>query len=168
MRENQKKVAIVLGIAVLIPMICLALVMLSIKFYLLGEISYQKFLLTQDQHQYQTSDFLSLRSSVAQDDKELTTTNSFYQQQIDASQVLQTIAGLQFPQNLYLTNVSLQRDQMGNINATISGISDSRDDLLLFQKNIEANQGIKNPYFSPDSWVNPGSTTFHLTFQIGK
>ena len=82
------------------------------------------------------------------------------------SNALKMILEIQRPPNLYLTNLSLTRDENQKMNIMAIGVSQSRDDLLAFQKNIEVNKEIKNPYFSPESWVNAENVAFKLTFEI--
>ena len=68
---------------------------------------------------------------------------------------------------MYFERVSLDgQKSKGAVAVNISGKSDTRDNLLLFQKNIEAYDNIKNIFFSAGSWISPTNISFNLTFDF--
>ena len=166
--ENDKKVAIILGVIVLVWGLCLVLMLASLHFYILGEINSKNFVLEQAKLQYQTPSFLSFKDIIQKNNAVLTTLDSFYKKELDFSQVLQIISDLERPQGLSLTNLSVQKQDNQSVKVTASGFSPSRDDLLAFQKSIQKDARIKNSYFSPESWIDPQNVTFYLPFEIPK
>ncbi len=164
--EKNKKLIIIFGIIIIIPLCCLILILLSINFYVLGEVGSQKVVLEQAQKVYQTPDFLTFKDLMQKNNKVLSQLDAFYSKEIYLSQVLKTIALVSRPQNLYLADVDLKRNTNQKIGVTVSGFSDSRDDLLLFQKNLKESPAIENVSFAPESWVAPQDVTFNLTFDI--
>ncbi len=165
--EKKKNLIIILGITMLVPLISLVLILLSVRFYILGEVSSQKNILQEAKKKYQTPDFLSFTNIIQKNNKIFARLESFYKNEIYVNRVLKIISGLKYPNNLYLTDLSLTRSYK-KIEIVASGFSSSRDNLLVFQKSIEENKEIKNAYFSPESWVDPQNVKFYLTFEISK
>lgn len=164
--EKRKKLIVILGLTAMIPLACLILILCSIRFYILGEVNYQKTVLEQAKKEYQTPDFLAFKEIIQKNDKALVSLEGFYKKESSLTQVLKNVSGFARPQNLYLTNMFLSRNKDRKIKVMISGFSKSREDLLLFQKNINENQEIKNINFSPESWVSPQNVKFNVTFEI--
>jgi len=140
--------------------------LLSIKFYISSDVNYQNILLKQAQLENQTPEFMSLNDSVEKYNKSLAQLDLFYKTEAYFSKAMEAAMSVKNDSGLYFRNFYLSRDDSGAIIANISGISDTRDGLLIFKKNIEASKEIKNPYFSPDSWTSPTNANFSLKFEI--
>lgn len=165
--EQIKKLIIILGSAALIILVCLILILSSIKFYILAEVNSQKIILEQAEKKYQTPDLSTVENLVQKYNKTLLQLKSFYKEETYFSKALKTISEIQRPEGVYLTNLSLNRkENPAKIEVTVSGISDTRENLLLFKKNVEEEEKIKNSYFSPQSWISPKDVNFSLTFEI--
>ena len=164
--EKREKL-IMIGEAVFaIFLICLILVLLSIKFYILAETDYQKNILSQAQQENQSPDLVNLNNTIKKYNTELAQLGSFYKTEVYFSQALNIITGVSAPGGLYFTSFSLNRDKNGMIQAEISGVSDTRDELLGFRQNIEQDKRIKNSSFSPESWTSAKNVNFSLTLEI--
>ncbi len=166
MSKKKERLTTILGIVFLIFLICLTLVLLSIKFYILTATDYQKDTLRENEQKSQAADFMNFKNIIQKYNSTLVQLDSFYKKEIYFSQALKTITAVPKPAGLDLLNFSLSRDISGKIKVSVSGFSDTRNDLLVFKTNIEENQKIKNFYFSPDSWINPENANFSLTFEI--
>lgn len=164
--ERKEKLTVVLGVIVLVSLICLILVLLSIKFYILADTDYQKNILAEAKQKSQTQDFANFNSIIQKYNKTLAQVDSFYKKETYFNKALENITGVSSPKGLYLTNISLSRDKAGIIQANVSGISDTRDSLLIFKQNIEKTQEIINSSFSSDSWISPKNVKFSLTFSL--
>lgn len=164
--KKKEKLIAILGITVLVSLVCLILILSSIKSYVVAEAASQKIILEQAEKKYQTPNFLNLESIIQKYNGILVQLRTFYEQKIYSSQALKIISNIQRPEGLYLTELSLSRDENKKIKVTAAGISDSRENLLLFKKNIEEAQKIENSYFSPESWINPKDINFNLTFDV--
>jgi Tfp pilus assembly protein PilN len=164
--KKKEKLTMILGIIVLVFLVCLTLVLLSIKFYILAETDSQKNILEQTQKENQTPDSANFNGIIQKYNGILTQIDSFYKKEIYFNQALDIISSVESPAGLYLTNLSLKRDESGKIKVNVSGTSDTRDNLLLFKKNIEGDTEIKNSYFSPESWISPKNVNFSLSFEI--
>ena len=165
--EDQKRLVVVLSFALIIPLICFIMLQGSMALYLLGEIKSQKFNLAQAKAQYQTPDFLKFKAVIQDSNRAMAKLQAFYAREIYINDVLKTISTLPMPAGLYLTDLFLVRGTE-KIKISATGFAKSREDLLTFQKSLQADKNIKNPTFSPQSWVAPQNTTFYLTFEIFK
>jgi len=170
MIEQRKRLTIILGSFFLIVLVCFFLVLLSVDFYILGEAASQKIILEDAQKRYKTPDFINAEDIVKKYNKDLSLLKSFYEQDLGISQTLKNIADIERPEGLYFTNLFLNRDAAGGlIKVNISGFSKNRELLLAFRKNLEnAPAMIKNPYFSPESWIKAENINFSLSLEIVK
>jgi len=164
--QKKEKLAIVLGIVMLVFLVCLILFLLAIKFYLLSQNDYQNNVLAQNEQKIQASDSSNLSSTVKRYNIILSQLDLFYKKEVYFSQVLKNITEVPGPKGVYLTKFSLARGENGAVKVIVSGVSSTRNDLLLFKSNIEADKKIKNPYFAPESWVSPKDADFSLTFTV--
>ncbi|MBI1866251.1 MAG: hypothetical protein HY005_00480 [Candidatus Staskawiczbacteria bacterium] len=165
--ERNKKLTIILGYIIIIPLVYLALVLFSLKFYILGQMSYQKSVLGSVEAKYETSDFLSYGSIVKKYNEGLIKADTFYKKEVYFSNVIKTILDIQRPDGLFFNDVSINVDEKDNkIKVNISGQSDTRDNLLIFKDNIESNNKIKDVYFPPNSWIKSADINFYVTFEF--
>ena len=164
--EKKEKLSLVLWLTVLVFLICLILILLSIKFYILAESDGSEYSLDQIKKQTQSPAFIDLNSAVQKYNKILSRVDSFYAQEIYFNKVLDAITKVPSPAGLYLTNFALTRDDKGLVVAGVSGISNTRDNLIIFKQSIESDAYIKDSYFSPESWISPQNAKFSLTFKV--
>ena len=165
---KNERLAIVWCIIILVTLVCLALILCSIKFYILAETDNQKNILTQIEKKNNNPEFINLSNLIKNYNITLAQLNSFYKKEIYFNQALGIIIGIPNPKGLYLSNFSLSRNNDGTIQVSISGSSDTRNNLLLFKDSIEKNKKIINPYFSPESWISPKNANFSITFGINQ
>ena len=167
--ERNKNLIIVLSYIVIISLICMALVLFSLRLYILEDVNYQKDALVNAEKEYKTSEFFALKENIIKYNKDLSSVNSFYQNSVYLSDMFKTILSVQKPSGLYFTNIDMKRSKESKkVSVIISGKSDNRDNLLVFKKNIESNEKIKNVNFPLNSWIKPIDITFNLTFEILK
>lgn len=164
--KKKEKLVIILGITVLVSLICLILILSSIKVYVATEANALKITSEQAIKEYQTPNFLNFKNIVQKYNKIILQLENFYEQKLYFSQALKIISSIQRPDGLYLTDISLNKNGDKKIKVTVAGTSDSRENLLIFKKNIEEDQRIENPYFSPETWTNPQNINFNLSFEI--
>ena len=163
---KKRKLAIIFGIVVVVCLVCIALILSSIEFYILADTNYQKSILDQTKSESMTPDFVSLSKTLQNYNRILSQLDSFYKKEIYFGDALDTIKNIPEPKGLYLTSISLIRDSRGIAKVSVSGVSDTRDNLLLFRQNVESDKEVKNSSFSNESWINPINANFSLTFEI--
>ncbi len=171
--EKNKKLLIVLGNVFLISLVSLLLLLSALKFYMLGDIDSKKYILDNSEKGYQTPDFESLAQLIIKHNADLAKVDNFYKKEIYFNDILKTIFEIKKPVGLYFKSISIDKmkennlpQQAGKVKVTISGFSDTRDNLLIFRDNINSNKKIENAYFPPDSWIKSKDITFYLTFQM--
>jgi len=166
--EKKEKLVVILAIVALVCIVCFSLILTSIKFYMLSEVDYQNVLLANVQRETQTADFADFNKIVQDYNKTISQLDSFYKKQVYFNKVLETILQLPAPKGLFITNLTLNRSGSDSVQVSLSGMSDTRENLLSFRESIEKDNKIKNLYFSPESWVSPENANFSLTFQINE
>lgn len=166
--KETEKIITIWGIVIAVFLVCLTLILLSIKFYILSETDYHKNILNQNIKNNQTAEFVSLSDTIKKYNTILSKLNFFYEKEIYLNQVINTITSIEKPTGIFLENYSFIREKDGSVQARVSGFSDTRENLLIFKKNIEENKYIKNPSFSTESWINPKNIEFLFTFKVEK
>ncbi len=164
--DRRRKLTIIFVGIVLAFLICLILILTAIKFYILSEVDSQKGTLAQVQQQNQSQEFKDLSNTIKRYDAILAQLDVFYKKELYFNQALKTITGVPGATGIHLANFALSRDKKGNVQVGVSGVSDTRDNLLDYKKNIELTQQIKNLVFAPESWISPQNANFSLTFNI--
>lgn len=165
-KEMNTKLMLVLGFLFLISFICFVLILLALYFYILVQTSYQQSLLDDAKKQYQTAEFLQYKDLMAQYNGMLTKTDSFYRKESYFFNALAIISGIKKPENVHISNLAIERTKNSTLKVSISGTSDTRENLSLFKTNIEAEKNIDTLYFPPDNWLKPVDVHFYLTFEI--
>ena len=172
--KKVRRVVIILGGIILAALLCLILILFSIKIYSWGETESQKIILEQTKKEYDTSDIKDLQEIVKKHNENLLKLKNFYGKNVYSSEILEKISKVSSP-GIYLTNLSLnkpseflkdsedKKPQDNRIEITISGFSDTRENLSLFKENLEKEEGFKDVYFYPSSWVKPIDVDFSLT-----
>ncbi len=166
--QKQKKLVVVLGAMAVILMACLALILLSLKFYMLEDVAYRQSILDSLEKNSQVSDAADLKKIILGANSKFLAIDAFYQKGILADDALTTVLGVQRPNGLYFTALSLDRTTESTMVITIAGASNTRDNLLLFKQYLEGNPNIHNVYFPPDSWIKPTQVDFSITLDVAK
>lgn len=167
--EQIKNLVMVLGYILLVSFICLVLILLSIKFYILTAVDYQKFLFSQAEKEYQFSGLASFKDAILKYNIILPQVLSFYKKDLYFSDILNLISGIERSEGLYFTKISLDgQTSEDRVKVNISGVSNTRENLLLFQKEIQQESRLKNISFSPDSWINPKNANFNINFEFSQ
>jgi len=163
--QKDKKLSLLFGIAIFISLSCLGLVLLSVKYYILGISVAQKYTFEQAEIKYKTADFLAYKTLLENYNKNLSQIGLFFADQGRFSPALENFLKTEKPQGVYFTELYLRR-KGGKIEGRLLGTAESREKLVLFKKSIESNNIIKNPNFSPESWINSKDVDFNLTFEL--
>ncbi|MBI2050161.1 MAG: hypothetical protein HYT35_01750 [Candidatus Staskawiczbacteria bacterium] len=164
--ERDKKLAIVLGYTIIIPLICLSLILFSVKLYISGQANRQKSILLATQTKYQTSDFLFYNDLIKKYNADLAKANAFYKKDLKFSDVIKIILGIPRPAELFFSDISIESSQDEKIKIAIFGKSNTRDDLLIFKNNLENSGKIENVYFPPNNWIKAKNIDFYLTLEV--
>src|SRR6185295_9423812 len=107
---NTERLAVVLGNVLVIALVCLLLVLLSLRFFVLGNDLYYKGVLGDIDRQYQRQNLSELATSVKKYNVDLTKANVFYKQQMYISDVLASVLDIARPEGIHFTSISLNKD----------------------------------------------------------
>jgi ABC-type antimicrobial peptide transport system permease subunit len=165
--EGRERLVIIWGIVISVSLACMVLILFSLKFYILAKADQQKSNLIQAQQDANVIDSDNLLAVIKNSNNVLRQVDSFYKSQLYLGKTLESIFDVSDYPNLFLTSVSLVCNN-NLISVSISGVSQTRETLLLYKKDIENNKFIKNPVFPPENWVNAKNINFSLTFSIDK
>lgn len=162
---RAKNLAIILGNVVLISLVCLALILLSVKFYILVRIAGQ----TDVSLGRADESAENLKYAMQKYNAIMPLALSFYENEVHYSDILDAISKIKRPEGLYFKSIFIdgQKDP-GKIKAGIAGFSKTRESLLQFKNDFSGQEGIENIYFAPESWINSTNVSFSLTFDIPK
>lgn len=165
--ERRKRLSVILCFEFLTFLVCILLVLLAIEFYILGEIAEQNSLLYQVGDEKRSSEFLYFKDTLQDYNRKLILISSFLDEQRFSGNALRILLSVERPSGLSFTGLSMQpKDKSDRMKVSISGISDTRDNLLIFKDNIESEKGIENANFSPECWISPKDIKFSLTLDI--
>lgn len=166
--EQMKRLVNILEAIALISFGCLALVLLSVKFYILSDAISQKVVLEEAQKKYQTADFIKTRDEIKDYNNKFQTLKNFYNNEVYFSSVLSGLSTIERPDGVYLTNIYLSWKDSNTVEGNVSGFSSTRDNLLSYKTKLEENSNIKKVSFSQKSWVKSKDIDFYFTFEITK
>jgi len=165
--QAQTKLAIVLGNMALIVVVCLLLMLISLKFYLLGQVDYYQSLLQIAEKEYGTPSILAAKETVKNYNADLAKIDAFYRQQNNLSDALALVSTIQKPPGIHFSGISIAREKGAmTMLVTVSGTSDTRDTLIALRDTLSKNPKIQNVAFPPDSWTKDSAIDFQVTFQI--
>ena len=159
-REENRKLALILEIIFVAVLLSFALILLSIKIYITGELEVQKILL--EQKGLESSSIQELEKEIKFYNLSLSKLNSFYQKNSKRTEILEEISQT-LPSNIYLTRLNLstirfqkglsEEEQKEQLLVSLSGFSPKRETLLEFKENLEKQELFKEIYFPPSNWV---------------
>jgi len=158
--ERNKRMAIILWFLLLFFLACSILILFSIKIYIQSQVKSQQYLLTEIKKEKNQSEIEDFKEEINSINLSLTKLNSFYQDRIYLSDILEKISET-LPKELYLTNLSLIFPYV-----SLSGFAPTTETLLEFRENLEKEPGFKEISFPRANWVDLTNIDFFVTFII--
>jgi len=160
--EENWKLTLILSLLFLIFLVCLTLILFSIKIFISGQLEVQKTLLLQEEKKFEESQIQNLEEKIATSNQTILKLDSFYQGQISLAGILEKIFET-LPSDVYLTTLDFNLGQF-----SLFGYSPTREILLEFKENLEKEELFEEIYFSPSNWVKPSDIDFSVNFKIVK
>lgn len=160
LEEEIKKLIIILGALILVFLFSLTLILFSIKSYISSQVTFHKILADMEKERLETPEIQTIKEETTLANKNLLKLNSFYQQQINLTEVFKKISEV-LPSEMYLTSFSYQKD---NFQVSLSGFAPNREALLGFKKDLE--KEFPDPYFPPQNWIQSTDIDFQVRFKI--
>src|SRR3989344_1416014 len=164
---RQKNLVVVLAVIAAIALVCLCLVLFSLKLYVIEEVAAQKTALAGTDRYRQSSQAASLEQAIRLYNGQIASISRFYQGHVKITEVLQTLLAAARPGGVKLTAVDVSKNgQTGGMVVLLSGTSDTRDNLIAFKESLKGSPGIQNVHFPAESWVKPSDVDFSATIEI--
>ncbi len=160
LREETKKLIVIIGVVILISLISLILILFSVKSYIWGQAEAAKIILAGAQKEFKSSEFQDLQEKITLTNLSFSKLKSFYQQQSYFIETLERISNI-LPKTIYLYNLSLTKAQV-----SLSGFAPNRETLFEFKRTLEAQPCFQEVYFPPSSWIKPENIDFFVSFKI--
>jgi Tfp pilus assembly protein PilN len=161
-KEENWKLTLILSLLFIIFLICLTLILFSIKIFISGQLEAQKILLLQEEKKFEESQIQNLEEKIATSNQTILKLDSFYQGQISLAGILEKIFET-LPSDVYLTTLDFNLSQF-----SLFGYSLTREILLEFKENLEKEELFEEIYFPPSNWVKPSDIDFSVNFKIVK
>lgn len=178
--ERNKKITVILCFLLSFFIVCLILILFSIKIYVNGQIDTKKIFLAESEKQLLQSEAQELEDKIKTANESFKKLNSFYSKSQYFSEVLQKISDI-FPSSFYATNISMRLNvsevnedpnNLGsvlitkrNVLVNLSGFASTREELLIFKENLE--KSFEDVLFPPSNWVDKKNINFYITFNTG-
>ena len=148
--------------------LCFSLTLLSIDFYIKGEIEYQNTVMMEIENKEQGVLIKEIIKNTDFFNKIIEKLDSFYLKKTYFSEILEKTAKF-LPKDSYLNNISFavkQDKKSTNIEVAVSGFIASRESLFEFKKLLEKENGMQDIYFPPSNWTKPNNIEFFINFKI--
>lgn len=172
-QEEKLKLISVLLIIFCLGLLSFALIMLSIKFYIFGELEAQQIVLNQGK--LERNRLQSIAQEIDSKNLYLSQIQSFYQENFARSDILDKISQA-FPQSTYLTNLNIssvfgakpskETNPEKYLLVSLIGFSPTRDIVLKIKDNLEKQEKLQEVYFPPSNWVKPNDVEFSVSFKV--
>jgi Tfp pilus assembly protein PilN len=172
-QEEKSRLISVLLVIFCLSLLSFVLVMLSVKFYISGELESQKIIV--NQRQLERNRFQSITQEINYQNIYLAQIRSFYQNNFSRSVILDEISQT-LPKGTYLTSLSIssvleaKSDKEANLKKYLSvslvGFSPTRDTVLEIKDNLEKEEKFQEVYFPPSNWVKPNDVEFSVNFKV--
>jgi len=166
--ERKRKLIIILWIFVLSFVFYFILILLPIKFYIQGQVEYQRIILQEVKKEFEQSGVQDLQEKIDSANLALTKLDNFYQNKIYLVEILEKISGA-LPQETYITDLSailFETDEELELRVSLSGFAPTREILFNLKKNLEEEKDFKKVHFPPTNWVEPFDIDFLVNFEV--
>lgn len=162
--KKKTRLIIIIGSIFAIFFSCLTLILFSLNYYLLIDISSKKSKVVNNKD---LSELSEIKKELTGYNLKINNLESFYSNHLHFSKMLGFLSEIEIPEGVYIIYISSELKE-NKINITIYGFSDLRENLVLFKNSIEKSKIIMSPYFSPESWTKSSDINFYLTFAYEK
>jgi len=170
LQEENWRLVLIVGITILAFLICLTLMLFSIKIYISGQVEVQKTFLEAEEEEFKTSELRNLEEELTLTNRTLLELNSFYQEQLNTTEILgkisETLPAGTYLTTLNFTSLTITEKEKYIAQISLSGFAPTREILLEFKKNLEKENLFDEIYFPPSNWVKPTDIDFSVNFKI--
>jgi len=159
--EEKRKIILIIGLLAFVFLACLIMILISIRFYLSGQVSAEKIILEQEREEMGLPKEGDLVEEIREANRSFVKINSFYEEQFKLTDIMEKVSAT-IPEGVYLTIFSYQ-PKGGQV--TVSGFADNRESLFEFKKELEVRNEFKELFFPPSVWIQAEDISFNLSFK---
>lgn len=161
-QEKVLKLIWVLGILIVASILCLGLILLSIKFYIANQIISQDAFIEMERQK--NSQVQVLQKKINSVNISLLELNNFYQNQFAISRFLEQFSSL-IQSNIYFENFSYQSEDS---RITLSGFAPDIDEVYKFRETLRERENFKETDFIIPDWLQQKGINFRVIFYLEK
>ncbi len=163
--KKKTKLILIFEFGVLLFFVSCLFIFFAIKIYLVGETGPERLAIAQKEKEVDVAQITAFQKEIEAVNSKLQDVEGFYNNQLSITGVLEKVYN-NLPQGGYLTSVSFFKSSK-KIEMSINGFSPTREKLLEFKNNLEAERGLKKVNFPPSNWAQAENASFSLSFEIG-
>ena len=166
--DRKKRLIIVLSFFAVFFISCLILTLLSVKFYIQGQVEYGKIMIEEMKRRLDQPEYQNIQEKIDEINFTLTQLVDFYRKETCFVGILEKISTT-VPKEVYLTSLSTGFYSVGEdcgLKFSLSGFTPTREILFNFKKDLERESRFKEVYFPPINWVKPADIDFSVTFKV--
>ena len=163
-KEEQFKVILILGIIIFASLVSFSLILSSINIFLSGEVDSQKIIYTQRKKELKNPEIQTFQANLTDFNKKISQLDSFYQNQVAFTEILEKISGT-IPPEISILSSSLSLEEK-TIKCSLAGFSPDREVLIQFRDTLEKEEGFTEIYIPPACWTKPKDINFTANFNI--
>ena len=149
--EEVKKIAMILGLIFFFSLLCLSIILVSLKAYLVIQIGAQKSSLELIKQQEQKTESQTIQEAIKDSNKKLVRISDFDKNRISLVQSIEKLIKT-IPEGAYLTDISYSKTSSQII---LAGSCPSLDVLDQFKSNLENEEAFKEINFPLSSLIDP-------------
>ncbi|MFH1575358.1 MAG: PilN domain-containing protein [Candidatus Nealsonbacteria bacterium] len=166
-KEEDRRLAVICGIFVLFFLTALSLILFSVNIYLSGRVFSHNILVDLEQQRSATMGAQNIEKEIRAINQNLEALDEFYEEQQNITILFQKISEI-IPEGTYLNSLSLSpdKDKKDRFKVSLTGHSETREELLDFKKSLESESGFQGIYFPPSNWVKSSDINFSASFEI--
>lgn len=164
--EKKINLIIILWVLALLFVICLILILLSIKLYIGGQAEAEKILLEEYKKDFGQSENQILQKKIESANINLIQLKNFYDKKVYLTETLEKISEI-IPEQAYLDDISITyffNDEDSGFKVSLSGFILTRELLFELKNNLE--NSFDNVNFPPANWVESNNINFSATFNL--
>jgi hypothetical protein len=163
--EKIRKIIIILWVLFFSFLLCFSLVLYSVKTYLASQAVVQEQGLINIRGESEIKKVEDFNKEVESANKTMTELSSFFKNKIYFFELVENISST-IPFGIYLSNLSANLSDSGEIKVSLVGFSPTRDLLLNFKENLEKESHLSDIFMPPSNWTKPLNINFSISFSI--
>lgn len=163
MQIERQKIIAILASAILLSLLCFALMLVAVRVYIDGQLALQSALARQAEKPSMSLAIEELQKKVKSAEQVFSQLNDFYENKFEITEAAEDISSL-LPENIYLRMLSFSLEEQNKARVSLSGFAPTRAVLLELQQNLEKEPVFGAINFPASSWVQKKDINFSVNF----